>query len=49
MDRELNILIIILVCVVFAIYVWLKEFLIKKAEKRLAKRLGIDESWRNNR
>jgi ABC-type Mn2+/Zn2+ transport system permease subunit len=47
MDNQL--ILIILVCVVFAIYVWLKEFLIKKAEKRLAKRLGIDESWRNNR
>jgi ABC-type Mn2+/Zn2+ transport system permease subunit len=47
MDNQL--ILIILVCVVFAIYVWLKEFLIKKAEKRLAKRLGIDASWRNNR
>ena len=47
MDREL--ILIIFVCVAFAIYVWLKDLLIKKAEKRLAKRLGIDESWRNNR
>jgi len=47
MDREL--ILVISVCVIFAVYVWLKEFLIKKAEQRLAKRLGIDESWRNNR
>jgi 3-deoxy-D-manno-octulosonic-acid transferase len=47
MDREL--ILVIFVCVVFAIYIWLKEFLIKKAEKRLSKRLGIDASWRNNR
>jgi hypothetical protein len=31
MDNQL--ILIILVCVVFAIYVWLKEFLIKKAEQ----------------
>ena len=47
MDREL--ILVIFVCVVFAIYVWLKEFLIRKAEKRLSKRLGIDASWRKNR
>jgi hypothetical protein len=42
MDNQL--ILIILVCLVFGVYVWLKEFFIKKAEKRLAKRLGIDES-----
>jgi hypothetical protein len=47
MDNQL--ILIILVCLVFGVYVWLKEFLIKKAEQRLSKRLGIDESWRNNR
>ena len=47
MDNQL--ILIILVCLLFGVYVWLKEFFIKKAEKRLSKRLGIDESWRNNR
>ena len=47
MDNQL--ILIILVCLVFGVYVWLKDFFIKKAEQKLSKRLGIDKSWRNNR